>query len=54
MDYEIRRFEAKGDERSSANGGGRSEGLRPGAARYFRGSAPKQRRLSPFEDKKPP
>ncbi len=30
------------NERASANGGGRSEGLRPGAAGYFRGGAPKK------------
>ena len=28
------------NERISANGGGRSEGLRPGAAGYIRGRAP--------------
>ena len=32
------------NERTSANGGGRSEGLRPGAAGYFRGGAPKRNR----------
>ena len=29
-----------GNERLSANGGGRSDGLRPGAAGYIRGRAP--------------
>ena len=33
-------------ERTSANGGGRSEGLRPGAAGYIRGSAPNKQGLA--------
>ena len=42
-----------GNERTSANGGGRSEGLRPGAARYFRGRAPKKGACRPSKTKSP-
>ena len=43
-----------GNERISANGGGRSEGLRPGAAGYFRGGAPKRKAEGCLQPDLPP